>query len=53
MLRQGCSLSKLHKACEKLQGHVRLGALSMPNILHMPLYFKPRDVKENPIPYMV
>ena len=53
MLRQECSLSMLHKTCEKLHGSVRLGGLIMPNILCMPFYFKPKGVKENPIPYMV
>ena len=40
MLRQGCSLNMLHRTCEKAHGGVRLGALGMPNILHMPFYFK-------------
>ena len=53
MLRQGCSLSMLHRTCEKLHGDVRLGGLSTPNIMCMPFYFRPRGVKENPIPYMV
>ena len=34
MLRQGCSLSILHRTCEKVHGGVRLGGLGMPNILH-------------------
>ena len=53
MLSQEYSLSMLHRTCEKLHGGVRLGALSMPNILYMPFYFKPRGIKENPIPLMV
>ena len=53
MLRQGCSLSMLHRTCEKLHGGVRLGGLCMLKIMHMPFYFKPRGNKENPIPYMV
>ena len=53
MLRQGCSLSMLHRTCEKLHGGVKLGGLSMPNIMHVPFYFKPRGIKKNPIPYMV
>ena len=46
MLRQGCSLSMLQRTCEKMHGGVRFGGLSMPNILHMPFYFKPRGVKK-------
>ena len=53
MPRQGYSLSILHRTCEKLHGVVRLGGLSMPNILCILLYVKPKGVKENPIPYMV
>ena len=30
-LRQGCSLSMLHRTYEKMHGGVRLGGLSMPN----------------------
>ena len=30
MYRQGCSLSMLHRTCEKLHWGVRLGGLSMP-----------------------
>ena len=47
MLRQGCSLNMPHRACEKLHGGIRLGGLSMPNILHM---LMARGVKEDPIP---
>ena len=36
MLRQGCSLSMLHRTCEKVHGGVRLSELNMPNILCMP-----------------
>ena len=32
----------LHRTCEKLHGSVRLGGLSMPNVMCMPFYFKPR-----------
>ena len=39
MLRQGCSLSILHRTCEKLHGGVRLGGLSIPNIMHMLFLF--------------
>ena len=53
MLRQGCSLHMLHRFCKQLHGGLRLGALRMPSILHMPFYFKPRGVEENPIPYMI
>ena len=49
MLRQRCSLSMLHRTCEKLHGVVTLSGLSMPNIMHMPFYFKPRSVKKYPI----
>ena len=45
MVRQGCSLSMLYKTCEKLKGHVRLGGLSMPNILCMLFYFKSRVLR--------
>ena len=38
MLRQGCSLSMLHRTCEILHGNVRLDGLRMPNILHMPFF---------------
>ena len=41
MLRQECSLSMLHRTCEKVHVGVRLGGLGMPNILSMPFYFKP------------
>ena len=44
MLRQGCSLSMLHKANENMHGGVRLYRLGIPNILHMPFYFKPRGI---------
>ena len=50
MLRQRCSLSMLHRTCEKVHGGVRLGGLGMPNNLHMPFHFKPRGVKRNSIP---
>ena len=46
MLRQRYSLSMLHRTCEYVQGGVRLGRLGMPNILHMPFYFKPRGIKK-------
>ena len=45
MLRQGCSLSMLHRTCEPVHWSVRLDGLGMPNILHMPLYFKPRILR--------
>ena len=38
MLRQGCSLSMLHRTHEKLHGGVRLDELRMPNILCMPFF---------------
>ena len=44
MLRQRCSLSMLHRTCEKLHGGVSW-VLSMPNIMHMPFYYKPRGMK--------
>ena len=53
MLRQGCSLSILHRTCEKVHWGVRLCALGMSNILHMPFYFKPRGVKKYSIPYVM
>ena len=53
MLRQGCSLSMLHRTCEKVHWGVRLCALGMSNILHMPFYFKPRGVKKYSIPYVM
>ena len=53
MLRQWWSLSMPHRTCEKLHGGVRLGGLSMPNIIGMPFYFKSRGIKKNPVPYMV
>ena len=46
MLRQVCSLSMLHTTYEKVHGGVRLGGLSMPNILQMLFYFKPMDSKK-------
>ena len=52
MLRQGCSLSMLHRTY-KNHMVVRMDGLSMPNILSMPFYFKPRGLKENPIPCVV
>ena len=53
MLRQGCSLSMLHRTCEKVHGGARWGGPGMPNILCMPFYFKARGVKKYPIPFMV
>ena len=50
MLRQGCSLSMLHRTCKNMHGGVRLCGLGMPNILHMPFYFKPRGIKKYSIP---
>ena len=44
MLRQGCSLGMFHRTCEKLHGGVRVGGLSMPNIMCMPFYFKPQGI---------
>ena len=38
---------------KELHGGVRLGGLSMPNIMCMPFYFKPRGIKKYPILYMV
>ena len=52
MLREACSLSTLYRTCENVHGGVRLGGLGMPNILHIPFYFKPRDIKKYSIPYM-
>ena len=46
MLKQGCSLSMLHRTCEKVPGGVSLGGLGMPNILCMPFNFKPRGGKK-------
>ena len=43
----------LHRTCEKLHGGVRLGGLSIPSILYMPLNFQPRGVKMYSLPYMV
>ena len=40
MFSQGYSLSMLHRTCEYMQRCIRLVALSMPNIMHMPFYFK-------------
>ena len=53
MLRLGCFLSMFHRTCEILHGGVRLGGLSIPNILCMPFYFKPRGIKKYSIPYML
>ena len=53
MLRQGCFLSMLHRTCEKVHGGVRLGGLTIPNILCMPFYFKPRGIKKYSIKYIV
>ena len=39
MLRQGCSLSILHRTCENMHEGVSLCGLGMPNILHMPFLF--------------
>ena len=33
IVRQGCSLSMLHKTCEKVHGGVMLGGLNMPQYL--------------------
>ena len=49
MLRQGCSLSMLHRCCKKLHGDVGLHGLSMPNIMCLPFYLKPRGIKTKPI----
>ena len=51
MLRQGCFLSMLLRTCEKVHGGIRLAGLGMPNILCIPFYFKPMDIKKdfNPI----
>ena len=53
MFRQGCPLSMLHRTCENVHGVVRLGGMGMPDILHMPFYFKPRDIKKYSISCMV
>ena len=53
MLRQGCSLSMLHRTCEKVHGGVRLCGWGMPNILHMPFCFKLKGVKKYSVPYMM
>ena len=53
MLRQGCSLSMFHRTWENLYGSGMLGGLSMPNIMCLPFYFKPRGFKKNPILCMV
>ena len=37
----------------KIAWGVRLGGLSMPSIMHMPFYFRPRDIKTNTVLYMV
>ena len=34
-------------------GGVRLGGQGMPNIMHIPFYFKPRGLKKNSIPNMM
>ena len=52
MLRQRCSLSMLHGTCEKLLGGVRIGGLSMSNILGMPFYFEPRGIEKYSIQYI-
>ena len=41
MLRQGCSLSMLHRTFEKVHRGVRLAGLGMPNILCMPFILSP------------
>ena len=51
MLRQGCSLTMLHRTCEKLHGSVTLGGLSMPNIMHMPFFLSP-EVLRSILPHM-
>ena len=53
MLKQGCSVSMLHRTCEKVHGGLRLAGLGMPNIMCMPFYFMPRGIKKDSIPYMV
>ena len=53
MLRQGCSLRMLHRTCENVHGVLGWVGLGMPNILHLPFYFKPRGIKKYSIPYMV
>ena len=53
MLRQGCSLSIFHITCENVHGGIRLGGWDMPNILHIPFYFKSRGIKKYSIPYML
>ena len=53
ILRQGCSLSMLHRTCEKVHGGVRLGGLRLPNIMYMPCYLNPGDINKYPIPYRV
>ena len=53
MLRQGCSLSMVHRTCENIHGGVSLCGLGMPSVLYMAFYFKPRGIKKYFIPYMV
>ena len=53
MLRQGCSLSILHRTCENMHEGVGLCGLGMPNILHMPFYFRPRGIEKHSIPRMI
>ena len=53
MLRPRCCLSMLHRTCEHVHGGDRLSGMGMPNILHIPFYFKSRGVKKCPMPYMV
>ena len=46
-------MGMLDRTYEKLHGDVRLDGLNMPNILHIPFYFKSMGIKENSIRYMV
>ena len=46
MLRQGCSLTMLHRTCETLHGGDRLGGLGKPNILCISFYFMPSGMKK-------
>ena len=45
MLRQGCSLSMLHRTCEKVHGDVRLGGLGMSNICACLFILSPRVLR--------
>ena len=53
MLRQGCSLSILHRTCENMHEGVGLCGLGMPNILYKPFYFKTRGIEKYCIPCMM